>query len=121
MLSPITPTPRLGIARVARVALVASAPLLLGGCLAKTAWDVATAPVRAVGQVVDWTTTSSDEADRNRGREIRRLEERYGELTRRYEDQTADCQRGDERDCERRAETWEEMQTIRRQIPQQPD
>ena len=52
--------------------------LLTGGCVAKTAWDVATAPVRAGSQVVDWTTTSQDEADRNYGRKMRKLEAREG-------------------------------------------
>lgn len=47
-------------------------PLFAGGCVAKTAWDVATAPVRAGSQVVDWTTTSQDEADRNAGRKLRK-------------------------------------------------
>jgi len=47
-------------------------PLLLGGCIAKTALDVATMPVKAGAQAVDWATTSQDEADRNRGGEQRR-------------------------------------------------
>ncbi|MFV0622909.1 hypothetical protein ACBY01_02705 [Sphingomonas sp. ac-8] len=51
---------------------IALVPLLAGGCVAKTAWDVATAPVRAGSQVVDWTTTSQDEADRNAGRKLRK-------------------------------------------------
>ena len=59
--------------------------LPLGGCVAKTAWDVATLPVKAAavpvrvgGKVVDWTTTSQAEADRNYGRKMRRQEEREG-------------------------------------------
>ena len=51
---------------------LALVPLLAGGCVAKTAWDVATAPVRVGSQVVDWTTTSQDEADRNAGRKLRK-------------------------------------------------
>lgn len=50
---------------------IALLPLLAGGCV-RTAWDVATAPVRAGSQVVDWTTTSQDEADRNAGRKLRK-------------------------------------------------
>jgi hypothetical protein len=57
-----------------RFLLLALVPLLAGGCVAKTAWDVATAPVRAGSQVVDWTTTSQDEADRNAGRKLRKQE-----------------------------------------------
>lgn len=45
---------------------------LLPGCVARTAWNVATVPVKAGGKAVDWTTTSREEADRNRGRELRK-------------------------------------------------
>lgn len=51
-------------------------PLLAGGCVAKTAFDVVTFPVKAGAKVVDWTTTSQSEADRNRGRADRKREER---------------------------------------------
>lgn len=50
-------------------------PLAAGGCVAKAVVNVATAPIRATGQVVDWTTTSQEEADRNRGRAMREAEE----------------------------------------------
>ena len=56
--------------------ILAAVPLLAGGCVAKTAWNVATVPVRAGSQAADWATTSQDEADRNRGREMRKEEER---------------------------------------------
>ena len=45
---------------------------VLSGCVARAAYDVATLPVRATSQVVDWTTTSRSEADRNLGRKVRR-------------------------------------------------
>ena len=48
---------------------------LLSGCVS-TAKTVVTAPFKIVGQGVDWATTSQDEADRNRGREVRKQEER---------------------------------------------
>jgi hypothetical protein len=44
----------------------------LTGCVAHAAYDVATVPVRATSKVVDWTTTSRSEADRNRGRKLRK-------------------------------------------------
>ena len=50
--------------------------LLLTGCLARTAVDIVTLPVKVAGKVVDVATTSQSEADRNRGREIRKAEER---------------------------------------------
>lgn len=59
-----------------RVGLIAALPLLAGGCVARTAVDIVTLPVRAGAQVVDWTTTSQDEADRNAGRELRKQRER---------------------------------------------
>lgn len=49
-------------------------PLLTGGCVVKTAVNVATLPVKAGAKAVDWTTTSQDEADRNRGRKMRKHE-----------------------------------------------
>lgn len=48
----------------------------LAGC--QTAASVVTFPVKAVGQGVDWATTSQDEADRNYGRRMREQEEREG-------------------------------------------
>lgn len=53
-------------------------PIASGGCVAKTAWDVATLPVKAAGKAVDWTTTSQSEADRNYGKKMRKQEEREG-------------------------------------------
>jgi hypothetical protein len=49
-------------------------PLLAGGCVVKTAANIVTLPVKAGAKAVDWTTTSQDEADRNRGREMRKRE-----------------------------------------------
>ncbi|WP_333573085.1 hypothetical protein [Sphingomonas sp.] len=49
-------------------------PLLAEGCVVRTAANVVTLPVKAGAKAVDWTTTSQDEADRNRGREMRRRE-----------------------------------------------
>lgn len=57
--------------------LAALAPLL-SGCLVRTAADVVTAPVRATSQVIDWTTTSQDESDRNYGRRVREEERQRG-------------------------------------------
>lgn len=62
-------------------------PLLAGGCIAKTAWNVATAPVKAGAQVADWTTTSQDEADRNYGRKMREKEAREGRERKKADEQ----------------------------------
>ncbi|HEX7871833.1 MAG TPA: hypothetical protein VF475_02915 [Sphingobium sp.] len=55
-----------------RILLALTAVALLPGCVAKAAWDVATVPVKAGSKVVDWSTTSQEEADRNRGKEMRK-------------------------------------------------
>lgn len=58
---------------------------ILSGCLARTALDVATLPVRVVSAGVDAVTTSQAEADQRRGRELREAEERAGREARRRE------------------------------------
>jgi len=59
-----------------RIVLVLVASIVLTGCVAHAAYDVVTLPVRAGSQVVDWTTTSRSEADRNLGRKVRKQRER---------------------------------------------
>ena len=63
--------------------LLLALPLLLSACLARTAVDIVTLPVRAVSAGVDAVTTSQAEADQRRGRELREEEERRGRLARR--------------------------------------
>ncbi|PZQ23633.1 MAG: hypothetical protein DI569_04140 [Sphingopyxis macrogoltabida] len=75
---------------------------LLAGCVS-TVKSVVTAPVRAVGQVADWSTTSQEESDRNRGRALREREERVGKLSRQRDKAAAKCRDGDQDQC-RRAE-----------------
>lgn len=65
--------------------LVALVPLALGGCIARTAVDIVTLPVKAVGAGFDAVTTSQSEADEKRGREIRKQEEREGREARKRE------------------------------------
>jgi hypothetical protein len=68
------------------ILVVAALPLLAGGCIAKTAFDVVTMPVKAVGQTADWATTSQDEADRNAGRKLRKQEAREGRERKKHEE-----------------------------------
>ncbi len=49
--------------------------MLLPGCV-QTVASVVTAPFKVAGKAADWATTSQDEADRNRGRYVRKAEER---------------------------------------------
>ncbi|HLL30182.1 MAG TPA: hypothetical protein VK403_04220 [Allosphingosinicella sp.] len=61
-----------------RLFLLPLAALLLPGCIAKTALDVATLPVKVASAGVDAVTTTQAEADQKRGRQIRRQEECVG-------------------------------------------
>ena len=95
--------------------------LLLSGCLAKTAFDVATAPVRVAGKAVDLATTSQSEADENRGREIRKREERLGKLEREREKSQKACFDGDRRACQRLSAINAEIRILTPQVPYEPD
>lgn len=68
-----------------RSALLLLLPVALSGCIAKTAVDIVTLPVKAVGAGVDAVTTSQSEADEKRGREMRKQEEREGKEARKRE------------------------------------
>lgn len=68
-----------------RLILLLASPFMLGGCLARTAVDIVTLPVKAASAGVDAVTTSQAEADQRRGREIRQAEEREGREARRRE------------------------------------
>lgn len=68
-----------------RAILLPLAALLLSGCLARTAVELVTLPVRVASAGVDAVTTSQAEADQRRGRRIREEEERLGREARRRE------------------------------------
>lgn len=66
-------------------------PALTACAVANTAVDVVTLPVKAVSAGVDAVTTSQSEADEERGRAIRKEEERLGRERRELE---ARCRKG---------------------------
>jgi hypothetical protein len=101
--------------------LLAIASFALSGCLAKTAFDVATAPVRVVSKAADLATTSQSEADEKRGREIRKREERLGQLQRERDKTEKQCLAGDRRACDRVSEINAEMHILMPQVPLEPD
>ncbi len=68
-----------------RTLVAAALGLSLGGCIAQTAVDLVTLPVKAAGKTVDVLTTSQSEADEKRGRAIRKREECIGKEDRRAE------------------------------------
>lgn len=65
--------------------LVLALFVALTGCVARTAADIVTFPVRAGSYGVDKLTTSQSEADRNRGRKMRKQEARDEKARRREE------------------------------------
>lgn len=81
------------------ILIPACASLLLTGCIARTAFDVVTAPVKVVSKGVDLATTSQSESDEKRGRELRKREERLGQLDRLRERNRQRCARGDDDAC----------------------
>lgn len=65
-----------------RILFSLAAVTLLSGCIARTALDIVTLPVKAASAAVDAVTTSQSEADEKRGRELRKQEERDGKAAR---------------------------------------
>ncbi|MGX7951219.1 hypothetical protein ACWPM1_01525 [Tsuneonella sp. HG249] len=94
--------------------------LALSGCLVKTAFDVATAPVRAVSKGVDLATTSQSEADEKRGREIRKREERLAQLERKLFKLQKQCIDGDRRACDEASSVNAEMHALMPSVPVEP-
>lgn len=95
--------------------------IMLQGCLAKTAVDVVTAPVKVVSKTVDLATTSQSEADEKRGRELRKREERYGKLEREWQKENKRCIDGRRQACEKRDELYAEIEALRPTLPQSYD
>lgn len=89
-----------------------AAPLLATGCIAKTAVDVVTAPVKIVGKGVDLATTSQSEADEKRGRALRKREEELGRLARKRNRALDDCEDGDRKACREAQELSEEIEDL---------
>lgn len=107
--------------RAAMMLCAPAAALMLSGCLAKTALDVVTAPVKVVSKAADLATTSQSEADESRGREIRRREERVGKLQRRYEGEAEDCVQGSDAACAKARATRAEIEAILPTLPAEPE
>ncbi len=105
--------------KLAIAAMIAAMPLL-GGCV-RTVASVVTAPVRVASRAADLATTSQSEADENRGRELRRREERVGQLERRYEDKAEDCDRGDDDACREAIAIRREIDEILPTLPVEPE
>jgi hypothetical protein len=105
--------------------LAPAAALLLSGCIVASAVDsavdVATLPVAVASRGVDLATTSQAEADRNRGREIRRREERLGRLEREHARYASRCERGNQAACTRADEIAVEIEALLPTVPLERD
>ena len=106
---------------IALASAVLPLAFVLSGCLAKTALDVATLPVRVASKGVDMATTSQSEADEKRGRALRQREEALGRLERRYGEEMRDCTDGDRRACEAARKTYAEIQVMLPSVPRPPE
>lgn len=100
----------------------------LAGCAAASAFDLATAPVRAgakaiqtTGQVYDRVTVSDSERDQKRGRQIRQREERLGKLERSYRRAREDCREGDDDACRDAARLRYDMDELMPSVPYEPE
>jgi Skp family chaperone for outer membrane proteins len=100
-----------------RVFAAALAVTALSGCLAKAALDVATLPVKVASKTVDAVTTSQAEADQKRGREVRKREEKLGQLKREYDKQAKKCAAGDADACAKRERTKAEIDKLMPMVP----
>ena len=83
------------------ILLVPVVALALTGCIARTAVDIVTLPVKAASKGVDMATTSQSEADEKRGRALRQHEERLGKLERKQAKAQRDCRDGDREACDK--------------------
>ena len=110
---------------VRHVCAIALAAAALTGC---TAMDVVTLPVKvaktgvnAAGAAVDAVTTSQAEADQQRGREIRKREEKLGKLQREFIKLQDKCLDGDSRACEKQAAIKAQIDSIVPSVPYESD
>lgn len=104
--------------------VLAAALSLCSGCIARSALDLASLPVRAGARAVETgadaygrLTVSDSERDQRRGREIRQREERYGRLERDYGRARRRCDEGDARACADARHLWDEMDALAPRVP----
>ena len=91
--------------------------LALSGCLAtsvlSTAASVATAPVRIGSKAVDLATTSQSEADENRGRAMRKNDDKVRKLQKKYNHRMDACNRGETAACSEASQISGEIEALR--------
>jgi len=87
--------------------------LVLSGCLANAAAGIVTAPVRIGAKAVDMVTTSQSEADENRGRAIRKRDDKIRNLQRQYNRRIEACNRGESAACAQASRLNGEIEDLR--------
>ncbi|WP_296675235.1 hypothetical protein [Novosphingobium sp.] len=102
-----------GVRVFGALALVAT----LGGCIARTAMDVVTAPVKVVSRSVDLVTTSQSESDEKRGRDLRRREEQLGKLERQQRREVQRCEQGDAEACQKAEAMARDIELLLPSVP----
>lgn len=107
--------------RIMVPALALGLAVLLPGCIARTALDVVTAPVKLAGKAADLATTSQSESDEKRGREIRKREEELGKLDRKREKLGEKCADGDRSACRDLEAVEAEMRALSPGVPAEPN
>jgi hypothetical protein len=107
--------------RAPSLVALALASLALQGCLARAAVDVVTLPVKVVSAGVDAATESQSEADEKRGREIRKREERLGQLERDYAKAMERCGDGDDDACDRAQTLRAEQKALMERVQVEPE
>ena len=95
---------------------VIAAPIMLSGCIARTAANMVAAPVHITSKAVDMATTSQSEADKKRGRAMRKQEQRLGKLHRSYEDNRRDCDRGKPKTCKKACADYDAMRELKASV-----
>nr|WP_240481519.1 hypothetical protein [Novosphingobium fuchskuhlense] len=88
------------------------AALSLSGCLS-TAASIVTAPVRVGAKAVDLATTSQSEGDRNRGRAMRKRDEKIHKLEKKYNRRLEACNRGETAACAEAKDLSSEIEQLR--------
>lgn len=89
------------------------AALTLSGCIASTAASIVTAPVKVGAKAVDLATTSQSEADENRGRAMRKRDEKIEKLQKKYNRRLEACNRGETAACAEANQISGEIEQLR--------
>ncbi|WP_373488663.1 hypothetical protein [Blastomonas sp.] len=99
-----------------RVFVIPALLILPGGCIASAVGAVVTAPVKIVSKGVDLATTSQSEADENRGRAMRKSEERLGKLSRERDKAMRRCDDGNRNACDEARDLQEQIDDARGRV-----